>query len=72
MAMPGRVYVLPMIWPQSILADLRRRLDAVTSQRHHAAPKIWGEAREWLETKGVQVVEGIETEKPGETAQRDR
>jgi hypothetical protein len=61
-----------MPWPFSIPADLRRRLDAVLSQRHHGAPEIWGEIRDWLEIKGVQVPEGIETEKPVETAQRDQ
>lgn len=61
-----------MPWPHSIPAGLRRRLDAVLSQRHHGAPEIWGEVRDWPEERGVQLPEGIETEKPVETAQRDQ
>jgi hypothetical protein len=61
-----------MSWPQSIPADLRRRLAGVLSTRHAGPPEVWGEVRDWLEAKGAQVPEGVETEKPAETAQRDQ
>jgi hypothetical protein len=61
-----------MPWPHSIPADLRRRLAGVLSTRHAGPPEIWGEVRDWLEAKGAQVPEGIETEATPETAQRDQ
>lgn len=62
----------PTSWPYSVPQDLRRRLDAVLSTRHAGAPEVWGELRDWLEAKGAQVPEGIETETTPETAQRDQ
>ena len=61
-----------MIWPHSIPEDLRRRLDAVLSQRHHGAAEIWGEIRDWLEKHGVEKPDAIEAERPIDGAQRDQ
>lgn len=62
-----------MPWPHSIPAGLRRRIENVLGQRNHGAAEIWGEIRDWLEEKGVDVPEGIEAERPPEGgAQRDQ
>lgn len=62
-----------MRWPFSIPADLRNRLAGVLSTRQCGPPEVWGEIRDWLEEKGVQMPEGIEVEKPPEGhAQRDQ
>lgn len=61
-----------MRWPFAIPSDLRRRLAGVLSTRHSGPREVWGEVRDWLEPKGAQVPEGVETEKSAETAQRDQ
>jgi hypothetical protein len=61
-----------MTWPYTIPAGLRRRLEAVLSQRSHGAPEIWGEVRDWLVEQGVARPEGVQPERPSESAQRDQ
>lgn len=62
-----------MTWPHSIPAGLRRRINGVLGQRNHGAAEIWGEIRDWLEVKGVEMPDGIETERPADgSAQRDQ
>jgi hypothetical protein len=43
-----------MSWPNTIPADLRRRLDAVLSLRSVGAPEVWGEVRDWLIKHGIE------------------
>lgn len=53
-----------MPWPYSLPAGLRRRLDAVLSQRPHGAAEIWGEIRDWLEENGVEKPDSVQVEPP--------
>lgn len=43
-----------MPWPNTIPADLRRRLEAVLSLRYVGAPEVWGEVRDWLILHAVE------------------
>lgn len=61
-----------MSWPYSIPAGLRRRLEAVLSQRSHGAAEIWGEIRDWLAENGVAKPDHITVEDPLDGAQRDQ
>jgi hypothetical protein len=61
-----------MTWPHSIPEGLRRRLEAVLSQRHHGPAEIWGEIRDWLEAQGVEKPAAIEVERSINSAQLDQ
>lgn len=62
-----------MSWPHSIPAGLRRRIDRVLGQRSHGAAEIWGEVRDWLEERGVEMPDSVTVEPPPEGgAQRDQ
>lgn len=61
-----------MPWPHTIPAGLRRRLEAVLSQRNAGAAEVWGEVRDWLEAQGVEKPDGILPETNHGTAQRDQ
>jgi len=41
-------------WPQTILPDLRRRLDSVMGYRSFGPTDVWGEVRDWLVLHGVE------------------
>lgn len=62
-----------MSWPYSSPAGLRRRIDTVLGQCSHGAAEIWGEIRDWLVERGVEMPDTIEVERPPEGgAQRDQ
>jgi hypothetical protein len=53
-----------MPWPNTIPADLRRRLESVLSQRSPGAPELWGEVRDWLIKHGVEAPDRLPEEPP--------
>lgn len=59
-------------WPYTVPEDFRRRLEDVLGQRSYGAAEVWGEIRDWLELKGVQMPEGIKVAPPIEGAQQDQ
>lgn len=62
-----------MPWSYTIPAGLRRRLDAVLSQRNVGSAEIWGEIRDWLVENGVEMPEHVRPEPAVDgTAQRDQ
>lgn len=61
-----------MSWSYNIPAGLRRRLDAVLSQRNVGAAEIWGEIRDWLVEQGVEKPEHIQGEVPPDSSHIDQ
>ncbi|SFQ17709.1 hypothetical protein SAMN04488047_1449 [Tranquillimonas alkanivorans] len=51
-----------MHWPYTVPHDLKKRLEEVLSVRSHGPAEVWGEVRDWLEAKGVEMPEGLEVE----------
>lgn len=57
---------------QTIPADLRALLDQAFSKRNVGSAEVWGEVRDSLESRGVEVPNGITAPAPLEGAQRDQ
>ncbi len=65
---------MPTPWTYAIPEGLRRRLDAVLSQRSRGAAEVWAEVRDWLEASGIERPDHVQDEQFGGSgsAQRDQ